>query len=222
MSQLRSLMFQHGGDIPSQYIVGERIELPSTAYIDTGVAAIPRYTRSLFTVKWIDNNTGTRGLYGVRGGTSVNTTSYNVFLIVGDTGPRWDNCGPANLSSNWSVGEEHIVELTHAENNDPRVIVDGEVVAQARKVMSDEEFATIQINTFLTVSNGVRHPGATMQWKTVKIWKDGINLSADMVPVYDTATQSGGMYDILRKIFLPAEGSTKVVVYDADGNVITG
>ena len=222
MSQLRSLMFQHGGDIPSQYIVGERIELPSTAYIDTGVVAIPRYTRSLFTVKWIDNNTGTRGLYGVRGGTIVNNTSYNVFLIVGDTGPRWDNCGPANLSSNWSVGEEHIVELTHAENNDPRVIVDGEIVAQARKVMSDEEFATIQINTFLTVSNGVRHPGATMQWKTVKIWKDGINLSADMVPVYDKVTQSGGMYDILRKIFLPAVGSTKVVVYDADGNAITG
>ena len=222
MSQLRSLMFQHGGDIPSQYIVGERIELPSTAYIDTGIAAIPRYTRSLFTVKWIDNNTGTRGLYGVRGGTIVNITSYNVFLIVGDTGPRWDNCGPANLSSNWSVGEEHIVELTHAENNDPRVIVDGEIVAEARKVMSDEEFATIQINTFLTVSNGVRHPGATMQWKTVKIWKDGINLSADMVPVYDTVTQSGGMYDILRKIFLPAVGSTKVVVYDAEGNVITG
>lgn len=222
MSQLRSLMFQHGGDIPSQYIVGERIELPSTAYIDTGVAAIPRYTRSLFTVKWIDNNTGTRGLYGVRGGTIVNITSYNVFLIVGDTGPRWDNCGPANLSSNWSVGEEHIVELTHADDNDPRVIVDGEIVAEARKVMSDEEFATIQINTFLTVSNGVRHPGATMQWKTVKIWKDGVNLSADMVPVYDKVTQSGGMYDILRKIFLPAVGSTKVVVYDAEGNVITG
>ena len=222
MSQLRSLMFQHGGDIPSQYIVGERIELPSTAYIDTGVAAIPRYTRSLFTVKWIDNNTGTRGLYGVRGGTIVNTTSYNVFLIVGDTGPRWDNCGPANLSSNWSVGEEHIVDLTHAENNDPRVIVDGEIVAEARKVMIEEEFSSIQINTFLTVANGVRHPGATMQWKTVKIWKDGVNLSADMVPVYDKVTQSGGMYDILRKIFLPAVGSTKVVVYDAEGNVITG
>ena len=102
------------------------------------------------------------------------------------------------------------------------VIVDGEIVAQARKVMSDEEFATIQINTFLTVANGVRHPGAKMQWKTVKIWKDGVNLSADMVPVYDKVTQSGGMYDILRKIFLPAVGSTKVVVYDAEGNVITG
>ena len=222
MSQLRSLMFQHGGDIPSQYIVGDRIELPSTAYIDTGIAAIPRYTRSLFTVKWIDNNTGTRGLYGVRGGTIVNITSYNVFLIVGDTGPRWDNCGPANLSSNWSVGEEHTVDLTHADDNDPRVIVDGEIVAEARKVMSEEEFSSIQINTFLTVSNDVRHPGATMQWKTVKIWKDGINLSADMVPVYDKVTQSGGMYDILRKIFLPAVGSTKVVVYDAEGNVITG
>ena len=222
MSQLRSLMFQHGGDIPSQYIVGERIELPSTAYIDTGVAAIPRYTRSLFIVKWIDNNTGTRGLYGVRGRTVVGTDSYNVFLIVGDVGPRWDNCGPANLSSNWSVGEEHTVDLTHADNNDPMVIVDGEIVAQARKVMSEEEFSSIQINTFYTVANGVRHPGATMQWKTVKIWKDGINLSADMIPVYDKVTQAGGMYDILRKIFLPAVGSTKVVVYDADGNVITG
>ena len=224
MSQLRSLMFQHGGDIPSQYIVGDRIELPSTAYIDTGVAAIPRYTRSLFTVKWIDVNTGTRGLYGVRGSTVVGTDSYNVFLIVGDTGPRWDNCGPANLSSNWSVGEEHTVELTHADNanNDPRVIVDGEIVAQAAKVMSEEEFASIHINTFLTVSNGVRHPGAKMQWKTVKIWKDGVNLSADMIPVYDTVTQSGGMYDVLRKIFLPAEGSVNVVVYDAEGNVITG
>lgn len=222
MSQLRSLMFQHGGDIPSQYIVGDRIELPSTAYIDTGIAAIPRYTRSLFTVKWIDVNNGTRGLYGVRGKTVVGTDSYNVFLIVGGTGPRWDNCGPANLSSNWSVGEEHTVELTHAENNDPRVIVDGEIVAQAAKVMSEEEFSSIQINTFYTVANGVHQPGAKMQWKTVKIWKDGINLSADMVPVYDKVTQSGGMYDILRQIFLPAVGSTKVVVYDAEGNVITG
>ena len=222
MSKLRSLMFQHGGDIPLQYIVGDRIELPSTAYIDTGVAAIPRYTRSLFTVKWIDINTGTRGLYGVRGSTVVGIDSYNVFLVVGGTGPRWDNCGPANLSSNWSVGEEHTVELTHAENNDPRVIVDGEIVAQARKVMSEEEFSSIHINTFYTVANGVRQPGSTNQWKTVKIWKDGINLSADMIPVYDKVTQSGGMYDILRQIFLPAVGSTKVVVYDADGNVITG
>ena len=222
MSQLRALMFQHGGDIPSQYIVGERIELPSTAYIDTGIAAIPRYTRSLFTVKWIDVNSDTRGLYGVRGGAVVGTSSYNVFLIVGGTGPRWDNCGPANLSSNWSIGEEHTVELTHADNNDPMIIVDGEIVAQAAKVMSEEEFSSIQINTFLTTSNGVRHPGATMQWKTVKIWKDGINLSADMVPVYDKVTQSGGMYDILRQMFLPAEGSVNVVVYDANGNVITG
>ena len=102
------------------------------------------------------------------------------------------------------------------------VIVDGEIVAQARKVMSEEEFASIQINTFFTVSNGVRHPGSTNQWKTVKIWKDGINLSADMIPVYDKVTQSGGMYDILRQIFLPAVGSVNVVVYDADGNVITG
>ena len=221
MSQLRSLMFQHG-DIPSQYIVGERIELPSTAYIDTGVAGIPKYTRSLFTVKWIDVNTGTRGLYGVRGKTVVGTDSYNVFLIVGDVGPRWDNCGPANLSSNWSIGEEHTVDLTHADNNNPRVIVDGEIVAEANKVMSEEEFSSIHINTFITVSNGVRHPGATMQWKTVKIWKDGVNLSADMIPVYDTVTQSGGMYDILRQVFLPAEGSVNVVVYDAEGNVITG
>ena len=158
----------------------------------------------------------------MRGKTVVGTDSYNVFLIVGGTGPRWDNCGPANLSSNWSVGEEHIVELTHADNDDPRVIVDGEIVAEARKVMSEEEFASIHINTFLTVSNGVRHPGATMQWKTVKIWKDGVNLSADMVPVYDKVTQSGGMYDLVRKIFLPAEGSVNVVVYDADGNAITG
>ena len=222
MSQLRNLMFQHGGDIPSQYIVGERIELPSTAYIDTGVAAIPRYTRSLFTVKWIDVNTGTRGLFGVRGGTVVGTDSYNVFLIVGDKGPRWDNCGPANLSSNWSIGEEHTVELTHTPEDYPQTIVDGEVVAETTKIMSEEEFASIQINTFYTVANGVRHPGALMQWKTVKIWKDGINLSADMVPVYDTVTHSGGMYDILRQVFLPAVGSVNVVVYDADGNVITG
>lgn len=221
MSQTRSLMFQHGG-IPSQYIVGERIELPSTAYIDTGIAAIPRYTRSLFTVKLIDTDSGTRGLYGVRGGTVVGTNSYNVFLIVNGTGPRWDNCGSANFSSNWSIGEEHTVELTHADNNDPRVIVDGEIVAEATKVMSEEEFSSIQINTFIAVSNGVRHRGATMQWKPVKIWKDGVNLSADMVPVYDKVTQSGGMYDLVRKIFLPAEGSVNVVVYDADGNAITG
>ena len=209
------------GPIPPQYILGDRIELPPTAYIDTGIAAIPRYTRSLFTVKWIDTNNGTRGLYGVRGKTVVGTDSYNVFLVVGGTGPRWDNCGPANLSSNWSVGEEHTVDLTHADNNDPMVIVDGEIVAQAAKVMSEEEFSSIQINTFFTVSNEVRHPGAKMQWKTVKIWKDGINLSADMVPVYDKVTHTGGMYDLVRKIFLPAVGSVNIKVYDANGNIIT-
>ena len=224
MSQLRALMFQHGGDIPSQYIVGDRIKLPSKAYIDTGIGAIPKYTRSLFTVKWVGINTDTRGLYGVRGGTVVGTDSYNVYIVVGGKGPRWDNCGPANLSSNWSIGEEHTVELTHSDNanNDPRTIVDGEIVAEAVKNMSEEEFSSIQINTFLTASNGKRPSGAIMQWKTVKIWKDGINLSADMVPVYDKVTQAGGMYDKVRKIFLPAEGSVNVVVYDADGNAITG
>lgn len=226
MSQSRSLMFQHGGDIPPQYIVGERIKLPQKAYIDTGIGAIPKYTRSLFTVKWVGINTDTRGLYGVRGSNVVGRDSYNVYIVVGGTGPRWDNCGPANLSSNWSIGEEHTVELTHSDNanNDPRTIVDGEIVAEAVKNMSEEEFSSIQINTFLTASNGTRPSGAIMQWKTVKIWKDGINLSADMVPVYDTVTQSGGMYDLVRQIFLPAEGSgtADVVVYDADGNAITG
>ena len=46
--------------------------------------------------------------------------------------------------------------------------------------------------------------------------------STDMIPVYDKVTQTGGMYDKVRKIFLPAVGSVNIVVYDANGNAITG
>ena len=222
MSQLRNiLMTKHGGDIPSQYIVADFIQIATTAYINTGIAAIPRYTRSLFTVKWQGSYSGTRGLYGVRGATSADYRSYAVFLTVGGSGPRWDNCGGVSYISNWSIGEEHTVELTHSENYG-QVIDNGVVVATGSTNMSTSEFEFIHLNTIYTVSSSSTNTGGTMRWKTVQIWKDGVNLSADLVPVFDRVSEEGGMYDKIRQIFLSGEGSGAITAYDSQGNVITG
>lgn len=222
MSQLRNIMFQHnGGDIPSQYILADCIQIPTTAYINTGIAAIPRYTRSLFTVKWQGSSTGTRGLYGVRGAASADYRSYCVFLTVSASGPRWDNCGGSTYSSNWSTGEEHTVELTHSGNYG-QTIVDGSIVATGETAMGTSSYSSIYLNTIYTVAAGSTNTGGTMRWKTVQIWQDGTNLSGDMVPVFDKVSEAGGMYDKFRQIFLPGEGSGTINAYDAEGNIITG
>ena len=222
MSQLRNIMFQHnGGDIPSQYILADCIQIPTTAYINTGIAAIPRYTRSLFTVKWQGSSTGTRGLFGVRGAAAADYRSYCVFLTVSASGPRWDNCGGSSYSSNWSTGEEHTVELTHSGNYG-QTIVDGNVVATGETSMGTSTYSSIYLNTIYTVATGSTNTGGTVRWKPVKIWQDGTNLSGDMVPVFDRVSEAGGMYDKFRHLFLPGEGSGLINAYDAEGNLITG
>lgn len=214
------MMIPKGG-IPSQYIVADYIVMATNQYINTGISAIPRYTRSIFEVYWNGSTTGTRGLYGVRAATSADYRSYCVFLVVGGSGPRWDNCGTSSLSSNWSTGEWHTVELTHSGNYG-QVVDNGIIVATGDTNMSTSEYASIHLNTIYT--NGNVNTGGTMRWKSVKIWQDGVNLSADMIPVYDTVTQAGGMYDMYRQIFIGGSnpGGNTITAYDAEGNIITG
>lgn len=222
MSQFRNIMMMlPKGGIPSQYILADCIQISTTAYIDTGIAATPRYTRSLFKVKWQGSSTGTRGLYGVRGSASADNKSYDVYLTVNASGPRWDNCGDSSHSSNWSTGETHTVELTHSGNYG-QVIVDGTVVATGTVAMSTTSYSPILINSLYTVPTSATATGGTVRWYSVKIWGDGSNLSADMVPVFDTVSEAGGMYDLYRNIFLAGEGSGLINAYDADGNLITG
>lgn len=222
MSQLRNLLFQTtGGGIPSRYIVADCIQIPTTGYINTGIAAIPRYTRSLFKVKWVGSSTSTRGLYGVRGAASADNKSYNVYLAVSGSGPRWDNTGSSGNTSNWSVGETHTVELTHSGNYG-QTIVDGTVVATGNTSMSTTSYSSIYINTLYTVSTSAIATGGTMRWYYVKIWGDGTTLSGDFVPVYDTLGQEAGMYDLVTKAFFGNDGGNYINAYDADGNIITG
>lgn len=222
MSQLRNLLFQTtGGGIPSRYIVADCIQIPTTGYINTGIAAVPRYTRSLFTVKWQGSSTGTRGLYGVRGAATADSKAYNVYLTVSATGPRWDNCGDSSHSSNWSTGETHTVELTHSGNYG-QAIVDGVVVATGTVSMSTTSYSSIYINSLYTVSTSATATGGTVRWYDVKIWSDGTNLSGDFVPVYDTVGQEAGFYDLVTESFFGNDGSGTINAYDADGNLITG
>lgn len=221
MSQLKNIMSIQQGGIPSQYILADCIQIPTTGYINTGIAAIPRYTRSLFKIKWQGSSTGTRGLYGVRGGASADNKAYNVYLTVSGSGPRWDNCGDSSHTSNWSTGETHTVELTHSGNYG-QTIVDGNVVATGTVAMSTNSYSSIHLNTLYTVATSATATGGTVRWYPVKIWQDGTNLSGDMVPVFDKVSEAGGMYDVYRKIFLPGEGSGTINAYDAEGNLITG
>lgn len=221
MSQLKNIMSIQQGDIPSQYIVADYILLATNQYIDTGISATPRYTRSLFEVYWVGSTTGTRGLYGVRGASSADSRSYCVFLTVGGSGPRWDNVGDSSHASNWSTGVWHKVELTHAGNYG-QTIVDGTIVALGNTTMSATSYSSIHLNTIYT--NGSVNTGGTTRWRPLKILADGTNLSADMIPVYDTVTHAGGMYDKFRQIFIGGgnPGGNTVTAYDANGNQITG
>lgn len=210
-----------GGGIPSQYILADCIQIPTTAYINTGIDAIPRYTRSLFTVKWQGSSTGTRGLFGVRGTASADNKSYNVYLTVNGSGPRWDNCGTSGLTSNWSTGETHTVELTHSGNYG-QTIVDGNVVATGTVSMSTTSYSSILINSIYTVSTSATATGGTVRWYPVKIWRDGVDLSGDFVPVYDTVNHEAGMYNLVTGEFKGNAGSSTIDAYDAEGNIITG
>lgn len=223
MSQFRNIIMANsiGGGIPSRYIVADCINIPTTAYINTGIAAQPRYTRSLFKIKWVGSSTGTRGLFGVRGAASAEYRSYNVYLTVSGSGPRWDNCGDSSYSSNWSTGETHTVELTHSGNYG-QAVVDGVVVATGNTSMSTTSYSSIYINTLYTVSTSAIATGGTMRWYYVKIWGDGTTLSGDFVPVYDTLGQEAGMYDLVTKAFFGNDGASTIDAYDANGNIITG
>lgn len=226
MSQLRNLLFHHGGvsPIPSQYIVAEYIQIATNQYIDTGVAAIPRYTRSLFDVYWVGSATGTRGLFGVRSTSTTNSNSYNVFLVVGGVGPRWDNTGDSTSSSSWTPGERHVVELTHTPEGYGQAIDNGVVAATGSIAMSTGLREYIHLNTIYTISNASVNTGGTTRWYSCKIWQDGTVLTADMIPVYDTITQAGGMYDVVRQQFYGGsnpDGNT-IVAYDANDDPITG
>lgn len=207
--------------IPSQYIVADCIQIPTTAYINTGIAAQPRYTRSLFKVKWQGSSTGTRGLFGIRGAATADNKAYNVYLTVSGSGPRWDNTGSSGNTSSWSVRETHVVELTHSGNYG-QTIVDGNIVATGNTSMSTTSYSSIYINTFYTVSTSAIATGGTMRWYYVKIWGDGTTLSGDFVPVYDTVTQAGGMYDLVTNTFFGNDGASTIDAYDANGNIITG
>ena len=217
-------MFQHGGgDIPSQYIRAAYIFIATNQYINTEVPATPQYTESEFKVNWVGSSTGTRGLYGVRNASSADYRSYCVFLTVSGSGPRWDNCGVSSFSSNWSVGETHTVQLTHADRYG-KTIVDGETVATGSTAMSTTSYDYIHLNTIYTRATSSVNTGGSIRWYYCKIWGDGTNLSADMVPVYDTVTQAGGMYDLVRRQFYGGgnAGGNAIDAYDENDNIITG
>lgn len=208
--------------IPSQYIVADTIQIPTTGYINTEIPASPQYTRTKFKVTWFGSSTGTRGLFGVRATGSANNTSYNVYLTVSATGPRWDNTGTASLFSAWQVNETHEVELTHTPEGYGQSIVDGNIVATGSVVMDPDYINYIYINSLYTVSTSAVATGGTMRWHGCQIWSDGITLSADFIPVFDTVTQEAGFYDIARQQFFGNDGAGTITAYDAGGNPITG
>lgn len=211
-----------GTPIPSQYIVADCIQIPTTGYINTEIAGSPRYTRSKFKVTWFGSATGTRGLYGVRAAGSVSSTSYNVYLTVNANGPRWDNTGSASFFSAWQVNETHEVELTHTPEGYGQSIVDGVVVATGNIVMDPDYVNYIYINSLYTASTSSIATGGTMRWHGCQIWPDGNTLSADFVPVFDTVGQEAGFYDIVRQRFFGNDGSGTITAYDANGDPITG
>lgn len=208
--------------IPSQYIVANTIQIPTSGYINTGISAITATTRSKFKVTWQGSATGNRGLYGVRSSTTVGANSYNVFLTVSGVGPRWDCIRSSSTFSNWQTGETHEVELTHTPEGYGKVIDNGEVVATGTLELGTDVLDYIHINTFYTVSSSSVTTGGTMRWHYCQIWSDGTTLSADFVPVYDKVTQEAGFYDIVRQRFFGNDGSGTITAYDANGDPITG
>lgn len=208
--------------VPSQYIVADSIQIPTSGYINTLVTAINSTTKSKFKVTWQGSSTGNRGLYGVRPATSVGADSYNVFLTVGSTGPRWDCIRSTSTYSIWSVGETHEVELTHTPEGYGQVIDNGVIVATGTQSLGSTPLDYIYINTFLTQSTSSVMTGGTMRWHYCQIWSDGTTLSANFVPVYDTVGQEAGFYDIARQQFFGNDGSGTITAYDAEGNPITG
>ena len=224
MSQFRNLLISklNISPVPSQYIVANTIQIPTTGYINTEIPGSPLYTRSKFKVTWFGSSTGTRGLYGVRATGSVSSTSYNVYLTVSATGPRWDNTGTASLFSAWQVNETHEVELTHTPEGYGQSIVDGNVVATGNIVMDPDYINYIYINSLYTASTSSVATGGTMRWHYCQIWGDGNTLSADFVPVYDTVNQEAGFYDIVRQRFFGNDGAGTIVAYDENGDPITG
>ncbi len=208
--------------IPSQYIVADTIQIPTSGYINTLVTAINSTTKSKFKVTWQGSATGNRGLYGVRPTTSVGADSYNVFLTVSGQGPRWDCIRSTATYSNWSVGETHEIELTHTPEGYGKVIDNGVIVATGIQSLGSTPLDYIYINTFLTQSTSAVLTGGTMRWHYSQIWSDGVTLSANFVPVFDTVTQEAGFYDTVREQFFGNDGEGTITAYDANGNLITG
>lgn len=208
--------------VPSQYIIADTIQIPTTGYINTEIPGSPRYTRSKFKVTWVGSSAATRGLYGVRATPSSSSTSYNVYLVVNATGPRWDNTGATSFFSNWQVNETHEVELTQTPEGYGQAIVDGNIVATGNTVMDPDYINYIHINTLFTAGTSATAIGGTMKWHDCQIWGDGNTLSADFVPVYDTLGQEAGLYDIVRQRFFGNNGSGTITAYDANGDPITG
>lgn len=206
--------------VPSRYIVADSVQIPTTGYINTLVSAITATTRSKFKVTWQDSTTGNRGLFGVRSGTTLGANSYNVFLTVSGTGPRWDCVRSSSSFSNWQVGETHEVEITHTQEGYGQVIVDGNIEATGTQEQGTDVLDYIYINSFLTISSGTAITGGTMKWHNCQIWSDGSTLSADFVPVFDIRTNSAGLYDIVRKQFFGNDGTGIINAYDAQGNLI--
>lgn len=206
--------------IPSKYTIADSVQIPTTGYINTMISASPRYTRSKFKVTWFGSATGTRGLYGVRATASVSSTSYNVYLVVNATGPRWDNTGTNSFFSNWQVNETHEIELTQTQEGYGQSIVDGVVVATGDIVMDSDYINYIYINSSFTASTTSVATGGTMRWHGCQIWSDGTTLSADFVPVFDTVENVAGLYDKVRKQFFGNDGTSVITAYDAQGNLI--
>lgn len=208
--------------IPSQYIVADTIQIPTSGYINTLVTAINSTTKSKFKVTWQGSSSGNRGLYGVRPTVSIGADSYNVFLTVSANGPRWDCVRSATAFSSWQVGETHEVELTHTPEGYGQVIDNGAVAATGTQTLGSTPLDYIYINTFITQSSGTVTTGGTMRWHYCQIWSDGNNLSANFVPVFDTVTQEAGFYDTVREQFFGNDGTGTITAYDANGNPITG
>lgn len=199
--------------------------MPPESYIKTQISAYPNRTKSEFKVKAIDafaTDTSIRGLYGAR----VNTgdTSYAVFGRAGNYRPRWDNLGTAGTGSTWTSGVWHKVVLTQtAEGYGKTIIDDGVEEFTGTLAMSSSSSGKIHINTLW--NNNIAYASSGTQawaWGEVRIWQDGEHLSGDFVPVYDTFTNTAGLYDKVSGEYFPNNGSGTITAYDAEGNIITG
>lgn len=204
MRKLASLIFSvlfilHGSslmaEIPDRFV--EYVESDGTAYLDTGIRPLPKYTRLVAEIVPMKSMSGPAGILG----SSTGTASQNCYLYH----VNWKLNSPwsGGVAISWTAGERHVLDI-----RETLLFVNGELHMQSNNGIADKsanEGASLYL--FNYNDNGVPYSkgGYPQRLYGARIYRDGENLDMALVPCVKDGR--AGLYDAVGgNILYPAAG----------------